>query len=213
MIINKPRIKAKDTRIKEIQTEARKIFFKKGYRNATIDEIANSSGVSKGTVYLYFKNKEDLYISLMHSVNYVLTDLLKKLEEEVQNNIYKNHMKFMTAFLKVLYKTYQYDPDGLRIHQAFQHGDIFRDISTKTRENGHEIGRINFAIMRRIFQEAINLGIIRNVDTIKLSDVIWGMFTGIVNLEERKLKITKKDHIQDTLEFAFSNLAEALKPF
>ena len=41
------------------------MFFEKGYFGSTIDEIARRAGISKGTVYLYFKNKDELYVSLM----------------------------------------------------------------------------------------------------------------------------------------------------
>lgn len=40
-----------------------KVFIKKGYFKATVDDIAKEAGVAKGTVYLYFKDKPSLYIS------------------------------------------------------------------------------------------------------------------------------------------------------
>ncbi len=41
-----------------------KIFSNKGFFNSRISEIAESAGVADGTIYLYFKNKDDLLISL-----------------------------------------------------------------------------------------------------------------------------------------------------
>jgi len=38
------------------------VFMEKGFSNASIKDIANSAGVGKGTVYEYFKNKDDLFI-------------------------------------------------------------------------------------------------------------------------------------------------------
>ena len=40
------------------------IFSQKGFFNSKVSEIARASGVADGTIYLYFKNKEDLLISL-----------------------------------------------------------------------------------------------------------------------------------------------------
>src|SRR5262249_49071557 len=37
----------------------------KGFHNATIDDIANEAGVAKGTVYLYFKSKQDIYLDAL----------------------------------------------------------------------------------------------------------------------------------------------------
>ncbi len=44
---------------------AEAVFFEKGLRAATLDEIAERAEVGKGTIYLYFSSKEDLYCSLM----------------------------------------------------------------------------------------------------------------------------------------------------
>src|SRR5512145_3494808 len=41
-----------------------KIFSHKGFFNAKVSEIARAAGVADGTIYLYFKNKDDLLISL-----------------------------------------------------------------------------------------------------------------------------------------------------
>lgn len=54
------------------------VFFEKGLRAATLDEIAERAEVSKGTIYLYFASKEDLYYSLMTKG---LSMLLKAFED------------------------------------------------------------------------------------------------------------------------------------
>lgn len=43
---------------------ALKAFAKKGFYNTKVSEIATEAGVADGTIYLYFKNKDDLLISL-----------------------------------------------------------------------------------------------------------------------------------------------------
>lgn len=44
---------------------ARKVFGKRGYHGATIEEIADEAGLSNGAVYYNFKNKEDLFFALL----------------------------------------------------------------------------------------------------------------------------------------------------
>ncbi|MDH3238660.1 MAG: TetR family transcriptional regulator, partial [Deltaproteobacteria bacterium] len=41
-----------------------KIFSQKGFFSSKVSDIARSAGVADGTIYLYFKNKDDLLISL-----------------------------------------------------------------------------------------------------------------------------------------------------
>jgi len=46
----------------ELLTAARIVFGKKGFHDASIEEIAEMAEVAKGTVYLYYKSKKDLYL-------------------------------------------------------------------------------------------------------------------------------------------------------
>lgn len=46
-----------------ILTAALKVFARAGFYNAKVSEIAREAGVADGTIYLYFKNKDDLLIS------------------------------------------------------------------------------------------------------------------------------------------------------
>jgi len=50
-----------EDRPREICAAALDIFAEKGFAAARLDEIARRAGVSKGTLYLYFHNKEDLF--------------------------------------------------------------------------------------------------------------------------------------------------------
>jgi AcrR family transcriptional regulator len=49
----------------EILEAARKVFARKGFEGATMDEIAETAGVAKGTVYLYFQSKRDVYLEAL----------------------------------------------------------------------------------------------------------------------------------------------------
>src|SRR5437588_7629605 len=55
-----------DTRTKRqmILDAAGDLFAKQGYENTTISDIAQAAGVAVGTVYLYFRNKHEIYTSI-----------------------------------------------------------------------------------------------------------------------------------------------------
>ncbi len=57
------RFKTDDKRLR-ILDSAVKVFAHEGFFNAKVSQIASEAGVAPGTVYLYFKNKEDLLISI-----------------------------------------------------------------------------------------------------------------------------------------------------
>lgn len=52
-------------RTAEILAAARAEFASKGFTNATVDDIADRAGIAKGTVYLYFPSKSDLFLALL----------------------------------------------------------------------------------------------------------------------------------------------------
>ncbi|MFH2099381.1 MAG: TetR/AcrR family transcriptional regulator, partial [Pseudomonadota bacterium] len=48
-----------------ILQEAKKLFAVKGYYQTQISDIIREAGIARGTIYQYFKNKEDLFVSLL----------------------------------------------------------------------------------------------------------------------------------------------------
>jgi TetR/AcrR family fatty acid metabolism transcriptional regulator len=56
------------------------VFSRKGFFNSKVSEIARASGVADGTIYLYFKNKDDLLISLFEEkMGEVVADVREKI--------------------------------------------------------------------------------------------------------------------------------------
>ena len=51
----------KDARPEEIIAAALDLFVERGFASTRLDDVAARAGVSKGTLYLYFANKEDLF--------------------------------------------------------------------------------------------------------------------------------------------------------
>lgn len=71
-----------------------KVFAKKGFFNATVEEIAKLSGISKGTVYLYFPDKETLYVEVIDNL---FINALHHLE-----NVRKMNLKALEKLNKII---------------------------------------------------------------------------------------------------------------
>ncbi len=64
-----------------ILAAALKAFAKNGFYNTRVSEIASEAGVADGTIYLYFKNKDDLLISLFEDrMEWIIERLSAELE-------------------------------------------------------------------------------------------------------------------------------------
>jgi AcrR family transcriptional regulator len=81
------RQREKQHRISSILNAAEKLFAQKGYNQTSIEEIADLAEVSVGTVYIHFKNKEDLLIKLIHEIGIIVSKLLWEEFEESDHSI------------------------------------------------------------------------------------------------------------------------------
>lgn len=195
---------------KAIQKAAKKVFFEKGYVNATIAEIAKLAGVAKGSIYLYFQAKDDLYLSLMLPILEEIKKSLTDLKDRINQGLYRTASEIMTGFYNHYKRIYSFDPDGIRIIQAFQLGDLISTMSEKNREELNLLARENFQLSRNIFSLAMKGKAISKMNPAQLVDISWSTFIGIVQLEESKLRLTGKNHLEDTLRSALTIMAKGL---
>ena len=83
----------------QILEGAKRVFMKMGFDAASMNDVTREAGVSKGTLYVYFANKEDLFAAMMESertyfVNLVRTALSD--EADVTTSLYDFGMVFVT---------------------------------------------------------------------------------------------------------------------
>jgi TetR/AcrR family acrAB operon transcriptional repressor len=108
------RIINKDEKRCSIALSAIKLFCDKGIQQTSIDEIAKSAEVAKGTIYLYFKNKEEIVFTIWDILSQQHKEFFKK-------NITEN----MSAKEKILkyfnFNDFQEEVDKEQVLKLFQH--------------------------------------------------------------------------------------------
>lgn len=78
-----------------------KVFAKNGFHNSKISQIAKEAGVADGTIYLYFKNKDDILIRLFEEkLDEIISDLeteLSKIEDPTEkfSTFVKKHLSMV----------------------------------------------------------------------------------------------------------------------
>ncbi|KGP73253.1 TetR/AcrR family transcriptional regulator [Pontibacillus yanchengensis] len=76
----------KEQRRANILEAAKDVFIEHGYEKATMKHILEAANVSRGGLYQYFKNKEDVYEALLEeSINESMHHTLDQLDEEVSS--------------------------------------------------------------------------------------------------------------------------------
>lgn len=111
------RIKEEKTRAKII-TCALKIFAKKGFFKTTVDDIAKAAGLAKGTLYLYFKDKASLYISVIEEHFKGGIDYLHRVEEEPTTSTKKLHKiadEWIETMIKVKNSFFMFSMENINL--------------------------------------------------------------------------------------------------
>ena len=62
-----PWVRRKEVRATEILDAALTVFVDRGYRATRLEDVGAAAGVTKGTIYLYFRNKESLFTQVVQS--------------------------------------------------------------------------------------------------------------------------------------------------
>lgn len=75
------RRRRKAERPQEIIEAAFVEFSRNGYATTTLEQIAERAGVTKGTIYVYFENKEHLFISMVHEAMKATLDTIHEMFE------------------------------------------------------------------------------------------------------------------------------------
>jgi AcrR family transcriptional regulator len=63
----------------QIMEKAKALFAEKGYHPVTVDEVAEACGVAKGTVYLYFESKAELFIEIFVEAHRVIIEKMREI--------------------------------------------------------------------------------------------------------------------------------------
>jgi TetR/AcrR family transcriptional regulator len=205
------RNREKNQRIQSILESAQRVFFSKGYLKATMDEIALEAAVTKPTIYLYFKTKDDLFFTLMLP----LIDHIRKQLENVEQNLISGKIhdgqKLIAAIFEAFYSGYETSPEAFRIIQLFQQQKLMNELRPEVRIALNDRGRVNFVLGRRILGKGMELGLLKKVNVYEMADVVWALIVGVIQLEDIKSDDQKNNRLKEnTLGLAIRLIANAL---
>jgi AcrR family transcriptional regulator len=170
----------RDRKRADIVAAAKAVFFKEGYAHASMDEITARSGVSKATVYAYYRSKDELLLAVveevLQSIRAVMTVLPRKRDiSEWLSELGRNASKQLTS------------PDAIALQRlAITEATRFPEIARAFQQSGADAALAGAAIP--VFEEAMNSGLLRKGDPAlalshffemcfakKLRDVLMGL--------------------------------------
>ena len=194
---------------KNIAEAAQRLFAEKGIESTSMNEIAKESGYSKATLYVYFKDKEELVGVLVLESMQKLYDYLSKTLEYTENvsecfykicNAFVDYQEEYPFYFELLLKAINVDFETTRFlpeeKETFLVGE-----------------RIN-ALLIAFFEQGIERGIIRgDLDILPTIYSLWGMISGVIMLSVNKqeyismqMKKTKRDFLKQGFGLLYQSI-------
>jgi len=201
MGIKQRKKREKERRRQQIMVAAKRVFAEKGFTRTTIEDIAREAELSPGTLYLYFKNKDELYASLSLRILKYLQIRLEDLH--VTKGLSPEQR---VALLKeLLYDVYEFDPTILINMFHLQSGDTMKNLSPELLIEIKTMSDQALTILSRIFEDVDQRGAFVDKNPLVLANILWALFAGIVLWEESKQTVSEKSgsNLKQTLETAF----------
>lgn len=201
MGLEERRKRERENRRNVILKAARRLFFDRGFKQVTVESIAKKAELSKGSIYLYYNSKEEIYAQILLSdiskFNDRFTGVLKETDDATTAlhrfaDIYIDFFLTERELFKIL-MTYMLHTDDMNLPADLNHHII--KTTNQSIDIMEEIFR--FGIQRGEFPHSLNCRLSRNA--------IWGLLNGVISLYlntgvESKRVDTIRNTVQTGLE-------------
>jgi len=171
----------KEQRRSDILDAAEKVFFRKGFGQATMDDIAAGAELSKGTIYLYFKSKEEIYFAIGIRAHRALRQRFEKAvspDRPVIDNIFE----IGRAFVRFCGEQPEYFKTLVYFEAEFDLQHVHEQYEILCR---NEEDPMSFFI--DLLQQGIDSGMIRTeIAAVQLANILCTQTTGILKLASTK---------------------------
>lgn len=178
MGLEERRKREKENRKNAILKAARKLFFEKGFKPVTVESIAKKAELSKGSIYLYYNSKEEIYTQIL------LSDI-DKFHERI-SDLLQNPSSASDVLLKlanIYVDFFLNDRELFRILMIFMLHTA--DMNLPEDLNDHIIKSTNktIGIIEQVFKYGVERGEFPETLNLRQNrNAVWGMLNGIISL-------------------------------
>jgi AcrR family transcriptional regulator len=184
--ISKPtarrRERERDARRRLILDTAQKVFAERGFFNATVEEIAARAELAVGTLYRYFKSKEEMYVSLLFEAMEMFHQQIQSARESGAPPDAQ-----LRAVWNYFLQFYREQPEYYRAF-IFLHNDGLREmISPEVMQEINRRAGENFRALAKIVRAGMDAGVYdADLDARGVADILWALWMGLVQLIETR---------------------------
>jgi TetR/AcrR family transcriptional regulator len=178
----------KESRREEILNAAQKVFFEKGLQLSTMDEIAEAAELSKGTLYLYYRSKEDLYLAVMVRGMGLLADMF-------QHTISRggSPIEMVAAIGETYYEFFRTHRQFFRMFYFFNNPLFHTQVTEEMRSHCTEENQRIWKMVIDVIQGGIAQGLIRpELSPAETGIILWSSANSLMMRIDNELEHWKK---------------------
>jgi len=206
MGIEERREREKGERRELILQSAVQVYLEEGYHAATMEKLAQKAELSRATLYLYFKTKDEIFVDAIVSCTDFFGDLLENIydrRETIKENL-------MRELWKGFQKYYSKDPVTFDLTLYFHQHEMLRSLSEELRISLDRSGSRVYRLLSESIQYGISQGYFLKCNPKTLAEVVWTTFLGIIHIENSKKAMLRKNHLDITWDLAYKILAKGI---
>jgi AcrR family transcriptional regulator len=169
-------------RCSEILQAARKVFSERGFRDASVDEIASAAGMAKATIYSYFPSKEGIYLGALSEGVHELAD-----RTEHEMDLAVGIRDKVEAFVRTRLQFLQENRDFFAVYHA-EFGNLIHPASLN--QDFRNLYREQFDRLHALLRDAADRGELGDISAETLAVAIYESTRGL--MLRRSLGWTKR---------------------
>jgi AcrR family transcriptional regulator len=197
----------KEARIKQIQEIAADLFYRKGYAETSLEEIARRAEISKATIYLYFKSKHDLYYHIVEPALAELSRVLIRIAENTEEPADITVKKIIGATRDVFFN----DPGAYHLLSRYNAAEFKKLLPKNRLDNLKGLMRSNFSQVEQAVRKGIEQEIFIDMNPKLVSIILWNCFMGVIQFQENRMDSERSDYRKPTIDAAVDLILRGLK--
>ncbi len=199
MGIRERKKREKERRSQQIIVAAGRVFSRKGFNQAVINDVAREAELSIGTIYSYFKNKEELYVTLSLRILQYLNMRVAHVNLEAVTPQAK-----LELLIEAMLDVYEYDTPLLFNSIQLQSNELLNNVSPELVARIVSLSRKIVQGVSRIFAEGTKKQVFINIPAVVQADIFLSIFSGVVLWNVgRKIVQDQECRIEETLRVGF----------
>ncbi len=199
MGIRERKKREKERRAQQIIVAAGRVFSRKGFNQAVINDIAREAELSIGAIYSYFKNKDELYVTLSLRILQYLNMRVEHVNLEAITPQAK-----LELLIEAMLDVYEYDTPLLFNSIQLQSNELLNNVSPELVARIVSLSRKIVQGVSRIFAEGTQKQVFKSIPAVVLADIFLSIFSGVVLWNVgRKIVQEQECRIEETLRVGF----------